>query len=420
MSGSGERPPAVGHFHYLPMKSVHYGRGAVSELVPEVDGLSTTHRARVMIVTSPSVNADPRLVPHIAGLLGDRLVAVYEGVRPHVPYDCLQAGLDLLIAHRPDVIVAVGAGSVMDAARAIALAAGEGLTDAFGLSAFRASGGQGVAAVFPETRGASVPVIGIPTTLSAAEFANCAAVTSLERGTKDLLIADEITPRAVILDPELAVTTPVDIWLSTGIRALDHAIETVYSPSSGPVTDALALDAISRMPAALRASHAAPDDIDARAEAQVAAWESYFGEMNLTLGLSHAIGHQIGARHGVQHGWTSCAVLPTVMRWLAPATAGKQARIARAFGVDTSDLSDAEAAETAARAVEHLVTDLGLPRRPSDLGVEPAHFEGLADRVMEDLVLAGSPRPVSRADVIGILADAERSRARLPESSSTL
>jgi alcohol dehydrogenase len=406
-AGSGDAH-AVGHFFYLPMTSVHHGRGAVGELLPVLETLGPGGARRVLIVTSPSVRSDPLLVPRIEGMLGDRVVAVYDGVRPHVPYDCLQGGLDLVNEHRPDVLVAVGAGSVMDAARALALAAGEGLVLVGDLERFRATGGQDASPVFPETSGRSTPVVGIPTTLSAAEFANCAAVTSAERGTKDLLIADEITPRSVILDPELAVTTPVAIWLSTGLRALDHAIETVYSPSSGPVTDALALDAISRLPSALRATLAAPDDVSAREEAQVAAWESYFGEMNLTLGLSHAIGHQIGARHGVQHGWTSCVVLPTVMGWLAPATAAKQARIARALGVDTAALSDAEAAEAAAREVEQLVLDLGLPQRPSAIGVEPQHYAGLADRVMEDLVLAGSPRPVAHADVVDILGAAER------------
>jgi alcohol dehydrogenase len=399
--------PPVNHFYYLPMTSVHYGAGSVAELLPEVERLGAE---RVMIVTSPSVRVNPRLVPRIERMLGPRLVATFDGVRPHVPYECLQAGLDLLHENRPDLLVAVGAGSVMDAARALALAAGEGLVLATELEHWRATPAGAAGGGFPATSGASTPVIGVPTTLSAAEFANCTAVTSVQRGTKDLLIADEITPRSVILDPDLAVTTPVDIWVSTGMRALDHAIETVYSPASGPVTDALALDAISRLPGALRATRADAGDLAAREDAQLAAWESYFGEMNLTLGLSHAIGHQIGARHGVQHGWTSCVVLPTVMRWLAPVTAAKQARIARAFGIDSASLSDSEAAELAAQAVERLVVDLGLPTRPSEIGVEARHYQGIAEMVIEDLVLAGSPRPADVDDIVAILRQSESTR----------
>jgi len=382
------------------MDSVHYGRGSLSELLGELDRLGGK---RVMMVTSPTVGRHAEVGRRIESLLGPRCVGVYDGVRPHVPYECLQAGLDLLNETRPDVLVTVGAGSVVDAGRALALAAGEGLRDAMELQRWRAVFHPPSTTELPPTSGKALPIVAVPTTLSAAEFANAGAVTSAERGTKDLLIADELTPRSVILDPELGVTTPAALWASTGMRALDHAVETVYSPRSGPVTDVLALDAIRRLSRALRATVRDPDDIEARGEGQLGAWQSYFGEMNLTLGLSHAIGHQIGARHGVQHGWTSCVVLPSVMRWLAPATSSRQALIATALGVDTSHLTETAGAAAAADAVEALVLDLGLPAHLADLGVTPAHYSGLADAVLQDLVVAGSPRPVAHADVLHIL-----------------
>lgn len=394
----------LGHFYYLPMDSVHYGRGSLSELLGELDRLGGK---RVMMVTSPTVRRHAEVGRRIESLLGTRCVGVYDGVRPHVPYECLQAGLDLLNETRPDVLVTVGAGSVVDAGRALALAAGEGLRDAMELQRWRAVFHPPSTTELPPTSGRALPIVAVPTTLSAAEFANAGAVTSAERGTKDLLIADELTPRSVILDPELGVTTPAALWASTGMRALDHAVETVYSPRSGPVTDALALDAIRRLSRALRSTVRDPDDVEARGEGQLGAWQSYFGEMNLTLGLSHAIGHQIGARHSVQHGWTSCVVLPSVMRWLAPATSSRQALIATALGVDTSHLTDAAAAAAAADAVEALVLDLGLPAHLADLGVTPTHYPGLADAVLQDLVVAGSPRPVAHADVLYILGQCE-------------
>ncbi|WP_166790527.1 iron-containing alcohol dehydrogenase [Cryobacterium tagatosivorans] len=384
------------------MDSVHYGRGSLNELIGELDRLGGE---RVMIVTSPTVRRHPELVRRIESMLGTRCVAVYDGVRPHVPYECLQAGLDLLNETRPDVLVTIGAGSVVDAGRALALAAGEGLRDAMELQRWRAVFHPPSTTILPPTNGKALPIVAVPTTLSAAEFSNCGAVTSVERGTKDLLIANELTPRSVILDPELGVTTPAALWVSTGMRALDHAIETVYSPRSGPVTDALALDAIRRLSRALRATVRNPEDVEARSEGQLGAWASYFGEMNLTLGLSHAIGHQIGARHNVQHGWTSCVVLPSVMRWLAPGTLRKQALIAGALGVDTSQLTDAAAAGAAATAVEALVKDLGLPAHLGELGITPGDYPGLADAVMQDLVVAGSPRPVAYSDVIHLLEE---------------
>ncbi|MFH5822881.1 iron-containing alcohol dehydrogenase [Georgenia sp. AZ-5] len=391
---------ATRQFWYLPMDVVHYGAGAVEALGAELDRLDAR---RAMVVTSPTVRAHPRLGDRVQDLLGNRLVAVFDGVRPHVPYGCLQPGLETIHDRTPDVLVSLGSGSVVDAARALALAAGEGLRSAVDLARWRATFVPPATTDIPTTSGRALPIVAIPTTLSAAEFANAGAVTDEDRQTKDLLIADELTPRSVLLDPELGVTTPVDLWASTGMRALDHAIETVYSPRRGPITDALALDAVRRLSASLRAAQRDPSDVDARCEGQLGAWESYFGEMNLTLGLSHAIGHQIGARYRVQHGWTTCAVLPSVMRWLTPATAERQALIASAFGVDTAAMTDEEAAEAAATEVERLVGDLRLPASLGELGVRQEELGALADAVMQDLVVAGSPRPVQRDDVVAIL-----------------
>ena len=394
---------AIRTFRYLPMDVVHHGRGAISHIGEAVSELGTS---RAFVVTSPSVTRSTDAVHRLSGHLGERLAHVFDGVRPHVPYNCLQPGLDALRASDADVIVSVGGGSSIDAARALALAMGEGIQTVGELERFRAEFVPPSTTTIPPTSGRALPHIAIPTTLSAAEFANAAAVTSEVRRSKDLLIADELTPRAVILDPELAVQTPSSLWSSTGMRALDHAIESVYSPNGGPVIDVLSLDAIRRMTVALRQAHAAPTSIPAREQGQVAAWMSYFGEMNLTLGLSHAIGHQLGARFGMQHGVTSCIVLPQVMRFLAPVVDEQLALVARALGVEETTISSLGPGEAAARAVERLVTDLGLPSRLHEVGVQRAAFPSLAHAVLGDLVVAGSPRPVTHDQVVNILETA--------------
>jgi len=258
--------------------------------------------------------------------------------------------------------------------------------------------------VIPQLPENLLPHIALPTTLSAAEFANAGAITSEDRRVKDLFIADTLTPRIVVLDPELAAHTPVDLWLATGMRAIDHAVETLYSPRHQPVTDTLSLEAIRLLATSLRRTRAEPGDIHARQQGQFAAWMSYFGEMNLTLGLSHAIGHQLGPKHNVPHGVTSCIILPQVMRFLASVTADRQALIARVLDPASSEMPIDQAAEAAAGAIEHLVDDLRLPRRLRDVGVGPANFADIAAGVMEDLVVAGSPRPIrGPEDVITIL-----------------
>lgn len=399
---------AVQQFWYLPMDVVHHGRGALGQLQGE---LARSTMKQAFIVTSPSVSKHTDVVDRIREQLGETLAGVFTGVQPHVPYGCLQPGLDLLRQAGPALLISVGGGSTVDAARALALAIGEDISDVRELEGLRAQFSPPDDPVIPPTSGRALPHIAVPLTLSAAEFANAGALTSETRRVKDLLIAGELTPRAVILDPEAAVQTPVELWLATGMRALDHAIETVYSPRHGPVTDALSLAAIKQLAAALRAASRDPADVAAREQGQVAAWMSYFGEMNLTLGLSHAIGHQLGAQFGIQHGITSCIILPQVMRYLAPVVADRLALVAAALGADTTGLSAPAAAEAAAAAVENLVAEFRLPSRLEDVGVGVKHFPALASAVLSDLVVAGSPKPITKpGDVTDVLAMASPSQ----------
>jgi alcohol dehydrogenase class IV len=392
--------PRTGEFWYLPMEVVRFGPGSLTRLPDEVTRLG---RRRAFLVTVPSL-AGGSVVGRVRELLGERLVGVFGGVKAHVPYAVVIEALRATRAAEADLVVSLGGGSAIDTARAVALSIGEGVEGIPDLERLRARYDRATGTTIPSTSGRALPHIAIPTTLSAAEFANAAAVTSEARRVKDLFIANELTPRVVIHDPEVALSTPVDLWVSTGMRSLDHAIETVYSPRHQPVTDVLSLDAIARLATALRAAKRDPSDLVARAEGQMGAWLSYFGEMNLSLGLSHAIGHQLGPKCGVPHGVTSCIILPQVMRFLAPATADRQALIAAALGVDVEGMSETEAAEAAATAVEALVDDLGLPRRLRDVGVGQDRFEEIAQGVLQDPVLAGSPIPIESPDqIIGIL-----------------
>ncbi len=295
---TGLRDPESGEFWYLPMDVVRFGGGSLERLPTECERVGGT---RVFVITVPELSAGS-VMARIRGLLGDRLVGVFDGVQAHVPYPMVIEAVDAVRAADADLLVSLGGGSAIDTSRAVALAIGEGANTIEALEAFRARYDPGAGTMLPATRGRSLPHVAIPTTLAAAEFANAGAVTSLTRRVKDLLIANELTPRVVIHDPEVGVTTPADLWVSTGMRSLDHAIETVYSPRHQPVTDVLSLEAIRRLAAALPAARRDPADVGARAAGYMGAWLSYFGEMNLSLGLSHAIGHQLGPKGGYRTG----------------------------------------------------------------------------------------------------------------------
>ncbi len=155
----------------------------------------------------------------------------------------------------------------------------------------------------------------------------------------------------MLYDAALALHTPLALWLSTGIRAVDHAVETLLAPGDHPLPDLAALDALRRLRRGLLASKADPTDPQARTECQLGAWFSYLLPGPAASGLSHTLGKRLGSRHGIPHGVTSCLLLPHVLRYLAPRHASAVTRIGEALG-----------ASDAAAGVAKLLDELDLPR----------------------------------------------------------
>jgi alcohol dehydrogenase class IV len=171
----------------------------------------------------------------------------------------------------------------------------------------------------------------------------------------------------------------MELWLSTGIRALDHAVEGFLADGEHPFNDVMALEAIRRLFDSLPRAKAAPHDLDVRTENQLAAWFSFTLPGASASGLSHTMGKQIGARYGIPHGVTSCLLLPHVMRYLERQMPGRVAALAEATGPDP------------AGRVEGLIESLGLPRHIAACGIgEPelrrAAGELAGKRSAEDLL----------------------------------
>jgi alcohol dehydrogenase class IV len=346
----GER----GSFRYTNPLAVYYGAGCVAAyLDSELERLGAR---RVFLVTTRSVAAHPALAPALRRQLGARLVGEYAAISAHAPAREVMAAAAAARAAAPDVLVSLGGGSPIDAAKLVALVLATELDltqpDSHRRARQLSLAGRAV-----------LPHLAISTTLSAAEF-SAAAGYSLE-GTREKVgppPLPELLPAAVFLDAALAVHTPLALWLSTGIRAVDHAVEGILSRHSSAYSETLALEALRRLRTGLPACAAAPDDLAARTQCQLGAWFSMALPVPSARGLSHMLGKQLGSVHGIPHGVTSCLLLPHAMRFLAPRTAAKQARIAAALGVDTRGLSEAEAAARAADAVAALVAELGQPQ----------------------------------------------------------
>ena len=198
------------------------------------------------------------------------------------------------------------------------------------------------------------------------------------------MAAPELLPAAVFYDAGLALRTPLPLWLSTGIRAVDHAAETLLAPGEHPLADAAALEGLRRLRSALPAVRARPADAAARTDCQLGAWFSYLLPGPAAKGLSHTLGKRLGSRHGIPHGVTSCLLLPHVLRYLAPRAPRIMERIAQALG-----------APTAAEGVDQLVAQLDLPRHLAPYG--------LSDEDLKEAARAVASAEHSEADLVGLL-----------------
>lgn len=339
----------MGEYVFLPTERVFFGPGSLERLGAEADRLESQ---RAFLITGRSLAEKTDFVGRIRAQLGDRLAGTFSAIRQHTPKGDVARAADQAQAARADLLISLGGGSPIDGTKAVARA----LADA---------------------TGRLPPHLAIPTTLSAAEFSHLVGVTDEARQAKTGFADVRLAPRSVILDAELCLATPMDLWLASGIRALDHAVETLYAPGEHPVTDVLALEAIERLFRFLPASKADPGNLVARGELQLAAWMSFFGEVNTPLGMSHILGRRLGATYNVPHGVTSCITLP----WVMEAMAGRRPRPLAAMGRRLGAAGDGEeaSARAAADSVRELIQRLELPSRLSQVGVPQVDLPAIAE-----------------------------------------
>jgi len=374
-----------GTFTYANPRTIVWGPGCLAEcFLGELERLGTV---RAFIVTTRSVAAHPALLGALVERLGARCVGHFGAIGQHAPAASVAAAVSAARAARPDVLISFGGGSPIDATKAVAFALETGLDLSDPQAAARAR-------AFDPSAEALLHHVAIPTTLSAAELSGLAGFTTEDEHEKVGLRSPALIPTSVFFDAQLSVHTPLELWLSTGIRAVDHAVETLLAPGAHPFSDTLALEALRRLQASLLATRTDPSDLEARTASQLGAWFSFTLPGPAASGLSHTLGKRIGSRHAIPHGVSSCLLLPHVMRYLAPRTTAAQAQIAAALGVDVREMPLEQAAAQAADAVAALIARLGLPQ----------HLDayGLAERDLE-----AAARPVASAeypveDLLGI------------------
>jgi len=234
--------------------------------------------------------------------------------------------------------------------------------------------------------------LAIPTTLSAGEFGFTVGCTDTVRKVKEGYPHPMLVPRIVVLDPAATVPTPLWLFLSSGVRAVDHAVEDICSPGCNAYSEAASVHALKLLARGLPAVKADPSDLDARHDRQMGMWLSMVGSQSgVPKGASHAIGHILGGTAGVPHGYTSCVILPWVMQWNKSVNADRQEIVSEALGKPGAD---------AGELLYGLIGGLGMPRCLSDVDVTEEQFELLAVNTMDGRWTATNPHKIKGPEMV--------------------
>lgn len=372
-----------GSYDFIAQERVIYGIPAAEAVAAEAERWQAR---RVLLVSGRTLNRSTDVLSTISHRLGERCIGVFDETREHVPLTTVLELATRVRADNPDLIVTVGGGTPVDTVKVMLIALAEEVTEAADLIGYRIRTDAANKVTTPPIKPPPVRQIVVPTTLSGAEFSSLGGAVDPQRQVKDLYTAREVCARTVILDPAVTVHTPASLWLATGLRAVDHAVETICSAHPQPFTDATCLHSLKLFASSLRRNHRTPEDLEGRLESQLAVWLATTGLGRIPWGASHGIGHQVGAVAGVPHGHCSCVMLPAVLRYNADVNGERQAQVSAALG--RPDM-------TAADAVAELVAELGLPGRLRDAGVRREQFEVIVRGALDNLFVRQNPRPIT-------------------------
>ncbi|HEY5126171.1 MAG TPA: iron-containing alcohol dehydrogenase [Bradyrhizobium sp.] len=363
------------------MDEVVFGTAAAEAVVGQMDRLGTS---RAFLMVSGTLNQRTDEIEKIRKALGSRCAATFDAMPPHTPREAVIAAAEQARAANADLIVTVGGGSITDGAKAVQLCLANNISTAEDIDKIRANKG-----VAPDMTAPAVRQISVPTTIAGGEFSAIAGVTNARTKVKEMLRHELVMPRAAILDPAVTVHTPQWLWLSTGIRAVDHCVEGLCSREAHPYADAQAVRGLSMLAQALPRVKADAKDLDARMDCQIGTWLS-MGPLSsgVPMGASHGIGYVLGAVFDVPHGFTSCVMLPSVMRWNKSVNAERQALVSAAMGQPGEDAAD---------VLDDFIRGLGMPRSLQDVRIGPEHFDRIAEQAMATPWIPRNPRKIDNS-----------------------
>ena len=317
---------------------------------------------------------------------------IFDEVKPNPTVKNVKAGIAAFQAAGADFMIAIGGGSSMDTSKAIGIIINNPeFSDVVSL--------EGVA----NTKKKSVPVIALPTTAgTAAEVTINYVITDEENVKKMVCVDPNDIPTLAIIDPELMLSMPRGLTASTGMDALTHAIEGLITLGAWEMSDMFETKAIEMIAKWLPKAVENPSDIEARDGMATAQYIAGMAFSNVGLGLVHGMAHPLGAYYDIPHGVANALLLPFVMEYNKEAAKAKYRTIAEAMGVDTSSMSDDEAADVAVKAVKDLAIRVRIPQHLSEIGVPESGLPTLAQAAFNDVCTPGNPRQTNVEEILAI------------------
>lgn len=333
---------------------VVFGAGSLSQLAKEIDALGAK---KALVLSTPEQRASAEMV---ATLLGPRAAGVFDRAVMHVPIETAREARELAKKLGADCAVAIGGGSTTGLGKAIALDSG-------------------------------LPILAIPTTYAGSEMTPIYGITEagLKKTGRDL----RVLPRTVIYDPELTLSLPVGLSVTSGINAIAHAAEGLYAVDSNPIMDLMAEEGIAAIGRALPAIKKEANNMQARSDALYGAWLCGTVLGHVGMALHHKLCHTLGGSFNLPHAETHTIVLPHALAYNAREAPQAMQRIARALG-----------GASAAQAVYDLAKNNGAPVALKDIGMKEADLDKACDIALQNQY--PNPRPLERAAIRQLFQDA--------------
>lgn len=377
--------PDVVKFH---APEVVFGLGSLAEAGFAAARLGAR---RPFVVTDPGI-IEAGWVAELLGHLREARLApvLWSAVTPNPKDHEVRAAYARYAESEADVIIAIGGGSCIDAAKGVAILTGNGgdILDYAGVDQ--------VTRPIP-------PLMMIPSTSgTGADVSQFCIVTDTERSVKITIMGRALVPDLSITDPRLLMTMPEQLNAATGLDALTHGIESFVSLAHNPLADLHALNAVGLVCGHLRGTMTAPREPEHRAKMAQASLEAGLAFTNAILGATHAMSHQVGGLLDAPHGVVNGVLLPHVIEYNARATPERFVSLARAAGLHVEGMPGEEAAALLAQHVRRLADDVGVPRGLRELGVSEDDVPRLALTTLDDACLSTNPRNAEAADVEAI------------------